>query len=72
MQEVQIVCKANYKHNAIKKKLNIAKFNVEMVINIFHFTIIGCQLVYSTFNIAIKIPKLRGGQYNQKTKCSYK
>lgn len=42
------------------KKINISELNFEMVINLFHFTIIGCQLVYSTFDVAIKIPKVRG------------
>lgn len=43
-----------------KKKIDISKFNVEVVFNFFHFTIIGYKLVYSTFNVAIKIPKVRG------------
>lgn len=43
-----------------KKKIDISKFNVEVVINFFHFILIGYKLVYSTFNVAIKIPKARG------------
>lgn len=43
-----------------KIKIDISKFNVEVVINFFHFIIIGYKLVYSTFNVAIKIPKVRG------------
>lgn len=42
------------------KKIDISELNFEMVINLFHFTIIGCQLVYSTFDVAIKIPEVRG------------
>lgn len=41
-----------------KIKIDISKFNVEVVINFFHFIIIGYKLVYSTFNVAIKIPKV--------------
>lgn len=43
-----------------KIKIDISKFNVEVVINFFHFIIIGYKLVYSMFNVAIKIPKVRG------------
>lgn len=42
------------------KKIDISKFNFKVVINFFHFIIIGYKLVYSTFNVAIKIPKVRG------------
>lgn len=45
-----------------KKKIDISKFNVEVVINFFHFIIIGYKLVYSTFNVAIKYQKYEGGK----------
>lgn len=50
-----------------KKKIDISKFNVEVVINFFHFIIIGYKLVYSTFKVAIKIPKVTREENNVHT-----
>lgn len=62
LQEAQIECKVNHKYNCNLKKIDISKFNVEVVINFFHFIIIGYKLVYSTFNVAIKYQKYEGGK----------